>query len=156
MKRDGIAASRLAHALRVDRGRTVLTDDSLSALVKADATANLAGIEDGGYLAIRFAIKQKSYFGSVDAGTVAAQIAFGQIFSCDQGMAVFVENDFRGRGKRRHALGIDELRRDHEDENKCGSNNQVGPQAFPARRPFSLSLFRLGDGWDCFRTPPAV
>src|SRR5258707_14247661 len=93
MKRDGIAASRLAHALRVDRGRAVLTDDSLSALVKADAAANLAGVEDGGYLAIRVAIKQKSYFGSVDAGTVTAQIAFGQIFSCDQGPALLFRRD---------------------------------------------------------------
>src|SRR5258708_7214746 len=143
MKRDGIAASRLAHALRVDRGRAVLTDDSLSALVKADAAANLAGVEDGGYLAIRFAIKQKSYFGSVDAGTVTAQIAFGQIFSCDQGPAIFVERDFSRLREILHALGIDELRGDHPHENKCGSNNPVRPPAFPTSSPFILPLFPL-------------
>src|SRR5262249_48928500 len=45
-QRNRIAAARLAYALRIHRGCTILTNDSLRAFVKAYAATNLAGIKN--------------------------------------------------------------------------------------------------------------
>src|SRR5260370_10524131 len=112
VKRNGVTAPGLAHALGVHRGGKVLTDDPVGPLVKADAATNLAGVKDRGHFAVRFAIKQETNLDAVHVGAVAAQLALGQILGYDRRMAVFVESNLGCRREPGRALVLYEFRRD--------------------------------------------
>src|SRR6185312_14835923 len=141
MQRNGIAASRLAHALRVNGSGAVLTDYPGGTLVEPDRAADLAGIEKRCHLAIWLAIKQEAHLHTVHISAKAAQVAFGQIFRRDYDASTAVKGDLGGRGKRRQALGVNEFRRHHEDEDECSSHNQVGPKAFASSGPLLFPFF---------------
>src|SRR5438270_4252651 len=59
-QRYGVASARLPHRLRINRCGTVFTNKSTCRFRKALRSANLTGIEDRCYLAVRLAIQQEA------------------------------------------------------------------------------------------------
>src|SRR3954470_9090136 len=79
MKRDRVAATALSNGLWVHRRSTVFADESLVSLVVADRTANLAGIQHGRDLAIRFLIEKEPNFSSIQFHGITMQIAISNL-----------------------------------------------------------------------------
>src|SRR5581483_10262541 len=51
------------------------------------------------------------------------------------------EGDHGGGGKGRSTLGVNELRRHHDDEDEGTNVESGGPEAFSPRRPYGLTPF---------------
>src|SRR4051812_10904299 len=79
VERNRVAAATLSDSLRVYRRSTVFADQTLRSLVITDRTADLAGVEYRGDLAVGLLIEQEADLGSTHLGRVTMQIAIGNL-----------------------------------------------------------------------------
>ncbi len=79
LERNRIAAARRAHRLRIDGRGAVLANHSVARLVKADRSANLAGIEHRSDFAIRLLIEPETNRRAVLLRLEAVQVAIGNL-----------------------------------------------------------------------------
>src|SRR5436309_12455652 len=72
---DRIASTALSNRLRIHWRGAIFANQSGAGAIESDRAADLASIEDGSNVAIRLLIKEKAYFGAVDLGCIAVQVA---------------------------------------------------------------------------------
>src|SRR6185369_17726189 len=101
-------------------------------------SANLAGIEDGGNLAVGFLVEPEANRGPIFLGLETMEIAVGDLGEGNADLST-LESYFGRRRKRAHALGVNELRSNHQDEQERTGVHRNHPQAFAAGAPQSLA-----------------
>src|SRR5216684_191305 len=76
---NGIAPPGLPHGLSVDGCGAVLAYQAVRSAFEAHRTADFAGVEDGGNLAVGLAIEEEAHLGAVHVGGVAVQVAISEL-----------------------------------------------------------------------------
>src|SRR5437879_6361232 len=98
LQRDWITAAALPHRLWIDRRSAILADEAVAPAIKADSTTDLAGIKNGGHVAVGLAIQKEADLRAVYRGTVTLQIAIRQLADGNDGAPV-LKRDLGGGGQ---------------------------------------------------------
>src|SRR3954467_10323417 len=126
MQRDGIASAALSYCLRITPRGTALADQPLGCFVVTNGATDLARIEHGRDLSVWLLIEQKANRGAVYLGSIAMQVAVGDLRFRDRCLAVH-ERDLGRRRKGSGALGVNELRRHRRDKDEARYANRDHP-----------------------------
>ncbi len=138
LERNRIAAAGHADRLRVDGRSAVLADDAGGAFVEADRTADLAGIEHGGDLAVGLLVEPEADVDAVFAGAVEVDVAVRDLLQWDGGLRRSANAISVAFCESAEALGVDELGRHQHDEQERTDVDRAHPQPLAARASTAL------------------
>src|SRR6202034_3525502 len=140
-----IAASGRSHRRWIDGRSAILAGHSVGRLVKADRPADLAGVKNSGYLAVRLLIQPEEDRSAIFLRLKTVQVAIRNLRQRDTQPAIRKSHLGR-RGRIADALGINELRRDQRDEDEREREHCNHPHTFAAGAPCGLAGLRGGGG----------